>query len=160
MRPRIAVLVLTLALAAIAPGVLAAEPPTPNGPTPNGPTPNGPTPDGPVKVWLGPEGEKITVVPLKPAARNLVAIKFENVEGPWNGKVLRHRREIMGADREDYPLDNAGSRYVSLTLRHGRWTAYPDAAPREIELRYSRKDSEQADPAQVARELTSAGSDK
>ncbi|HUP58144.1 MAG TPA: hypothetical protein VM598_11870 [Bdellovibrionota bacterium] len=102
------------------------------------------------KVYLGPEGEKVTIVPLEPVKSGDFLIKFEGVEGEWDDQVFRHHRNGSGS-REDYKLD--GQNYVSVTQRDGSMTAYPKGVSKDLSIYYSKKDSEKVQPKAILAEF-------
>ena len=92
------------------------------------------------KVLVGPEGERVTLVYLEPRDQNQVLVKFDNVRGEWDGKVVLHELKTSG-DKEDY-LARSEKHYVSVTQRAGSFEAYPKGDPKEIRLTYSDKESQ------------------
>jgi hypothetical protein len=114
---------------------------------------------GLVKVFLGANGEKATVVYLEPYKRNRVLIKFEGVTGDWEGKVIMHTRENRpGVD--DYRAFIDGQPYVSLVGRGGggrmRYELYvPGLASGPVAVTYDAEESKKTLGARVVYEFTS-----
>jgi hypothetical protein len=98
------------------------------------------------KVYAGPQGETVTIVRLEPAQSREYLIKFEGVEGLWDGKILLHRRSIQGeGEREDYRL-KADESYSSVTVRGGAIEAHPKGTRKAVPLHYSKEASANATP--------------
>jgi hypothetical protein len=74
------------------------------------------------KVFTGPEGIRVEVVPLKPASGNKVLLRFVGIGGPWEGKVLLHELEEHSG-RADFHTQNKGRGWNSLAARTGGWSS-------------------------------------
>jgi hypothetical protein len=71
-----------------------------------------------VKVFTGPEGEEIAVVPVEGGARAL--IRFKGVDGEFEGKVYLHDVHDLGERGMEYALRYQGRDYTSV-LVHSGW---------------------------------------
>ncbi|MES2949491.1 MAG: hypothetical protein V4858_13200 [Pseudomonadota bacterium] len=77
---------------------------------------------GAVKVYRGPEGERITMAPIQ--GSELFLIRFEGVNSPWDGKVVLHKQVDRGNDAADFWTDQAAARWNSVVRRGGLMTVY------------------------------------
>lgn len=112
-----------------------------------------------VKVFLGPNGEKVTVVFLEPIKRDRVLIKFEGVAGDWEGKVILHKR-VQDSWSDDYETAVKGERFVSLVGRSRQgvmsYKLYPLGIRTDgIALTYSAEESKKALGTKIVYEFTS-----
>ncbi len=118
------------------------------------------------KVYKGPEGEKVTLVYLEPSETGDVLIKFEDVDGEWNGKVLMHKRNIMsnwGPPQEDFATIVDDGSWVSMYVRGTRTDSNGDKYPNtevtakgghaEFRVRYSESESKATDAEAVIRQF-------
>lgn len=112
-----------------------------------------------VKVFVGANGEKATVVYLEPLKRNRVLIKFEGVTGDWEGKVVLHKR-LTAAWSDDYETMVGDTHYVSLVGRSRQgvmsYELHPLGVPIQgIAVAYSAEESKKALGAKIVYEFTS-----
>lgn len=70
---------------------------------------------GLVKVYAGPEGEKVTISELAQHP-GYVAIRFDGIRGTHNGKTLLHR-EVISGDRVEFWTEIDGKRWTSVNGR-------------------------------------------
>lgn len=89
--------------------------------------------DGAAKAYKGPEGE--TVVVAKVRNEDAYLVKFDGVQGEWNGRVVLHR-EAPAASGSDYFTDVSGARWVSIVVRNGETELYPHGGKGPIQIRY------------------------
>jgi hypothetical protein len=92
------------------------------------------------KVYLGPDGERITMLEVNGSSQMLV--QFAGVGGKWEGTTQLWKLETVGNDRKnvyfDIVVDQNPRRYTALVFLAGRWFAYlPERANRSIDLYYS-----------------------
>ena len=95
---------------------------------------------GLVKIYAGPEGEKITISELAKHP-GYVAIRFDGIRGAYNTKTLLHRELIQG-DRVEFWTEIDGKRWTSINGR--KQSGYADYEARmpgqsDIAIRYSGK---------------------
>ena len=107
------------------------------------------------KVFKGPEGEKITLVYLEPRDKNELLIKFENVEGEWDNKIILHQRVSLGGDKEDYRVKDSDPKkiYNSIVYRGYGYEVYLKGAKRKpLRVSYSEQDSKQVNVTEIVTE--------
>lgn len=101
---------------------------------------------GILKVYSGPEGERVTMAPIQ--GGDLFLIRFDGVAGPWNGKVLLHKRADRGNDAADFWTEHNGARWDSVLRRSGMTVFVPGATSRNgFSIGYAEKPSQEADSA-------------
>jgi hypothetical protein len=99
---------------------------------------------GAVKVYRGPEGERVTMAPIQ--GGDLYLIRFDGTSSPWEGKSLLHKRADRGNDAADYWTENNGGRWNSVVRRDGMEIYVPGYKPRKgFSVGYSEKLSQEAD---------------
>lgn len=79
---------------------------------------------GNVKVYRGFEGERVTMAQIE--GGDLFLVRFDGVSGPWNGKVLLHKRSDRGNGEADFWTENSGNRWNSIVARNGMEVYIPD----------------------------------
>ena len=100
---------------------------------------------GTVKVYRGPEGERVTIAPIQ--GGDLFLIQFEGVNSGWEGKVLLHKRTDKGNDAADFWTEHDGSRWVSIVRRSGMEVHVPGYKPNTgFSVGYAEKLSRDSDP--------------
>jgi hypothetical protein len=101
---------------------------------------------GMIKVYLGPEGERVTIGEVKGQA-GLFLIRFDGVRGDNNGKTMLHK-EVISGDRIDYWTEVDGKHWTTIAGRkyqgYSDLTAYVPKHPGEFAVRYSDVDSKTA----------------
>lgn len=101
---------------------------------------------GVVKVYQGPEGERVTLAPIQ--GGDLYLIRFEGTTSPWEGKVLLHKREDKGNDNADFWTEKDGNRWNSVIRRNGMEVYVPGyKSGNGFNIGYAEKLSRDADPA-------------
>ena len=70
---------------------------------------------GLVKVYAGPEGEKVTISELAKHP-GYVSVRFDGIRGAHNGKTLLHR-EVISGDRVEFWTEIDGKRWTSINGR-------------------------------------------
>jgi hypothetical protein len=95
---------LALVLAAIAAGRAQAE---------------GPVEPG--KVFVGPEGLAVTIVPLTPRADHKVLIRVTGSGSAFDDKAIPHTVEDGGGTRFDYATTYRGRHWNTINVRDGRY---------------------------------------
>lgn len=81
---------------------------------------------GMVKVYSGPEGERLTMAPIQ--GGDFYLIRFDGIAGPWNGKALLHKRADRGNDAADFWTEHNGRRWNSVVRRGGMRVFVPGTA--------------------------------
>lgn len=81
-------------------------------------------------VYVGADGQRITLAKVK--GKPYYLIKFQGVRGPWNNRVVLHRRDAAGSGH-DYSTAVDGRRHVSLVVRKPQgpaalWEVHPFGA--------------------------------
>ncbi len=100
---------------------------------------------GVIKVYQGPEGERVTLAPIQ--GGDLYLIRFEGTTSPWEGKVLLHKREDKGNDTADFWTEKDGSRWNSVVRRSGMEVYVPGyKSGNGFYIGYAEKLSRDADP--------------
>lgn len=105
-----------------------------------------------VKVFRGPEGERVSIAEVK-GQPDLAVVRFDNVSGPWNGRALVHsiRTTNQGQDAE-YATDRDGKPWSSVWKRSGGYSIFvPGQA--EFRVRYSDADSTGAKTEELLKAL-------
>jgi len=101
---------------------------------------------GKAKVYLGGDGEVVTVVPLEGEEPRRVLLHFVGTGTTLDGRTLLHTVRPGGRDGSDFVRDVDGDEYVTLTSRStwGVWKElelHPPSVP-SVRLGYSAKKSE------------------
>jgi hypothetical protein len=104
---------------------------------------------GKVKVYLGGDGEAVTVVPLQGDEPQRVLLHFAGTETKLDGRTLLHTVRPAGRDGSDFVREVDGRPYVTLTAR-ASWGAWKELelhppSGRAVRLGYSTKKSEDVD---------------
>jgi len=86
--------------------------------------------EGDASVYGGSDGRRITLAKVK--GKPYYLIKFQGIRGPWNGKVLIHRRDAAGTGHDYWAIID-GRRHVSLVVRKPQgpaalWEVHPFGA--------------------------------
>lgn len=68
-------------------------------------------------------GEELMLAFAKPGAHPFVLLKFRNVRGPWNQRVLLGLERNAGRGK-DYVIAEGGKEWVAVTERDGIYQAY------------------------------------
>lgn len=105
-----------------------------------------------VRVFRGPEGERVWIAPLQ-GRDDVAVVRFVGVNGPWNGRAFVHRvrSSNQGQDAE-YTTERDGKPWHSV---HKRGTGYSVFVPGQPEFRasYSDADSAAATPQELLKAL-------
>lgn len=108
-----------------------------------------------VRVFVGDDnGEQVTIVKLSPAEEHGYLIKFEGVDGDWDGAIVPHTLSEggTGGDKRDYKTRVAKREYVSVTGRSSGGSDVYEVHPkggRSARIRYSQRRTEQATEREV-----------
>lgn len=103
---------------------------------------------GLVKVYKGPEGELVTMAPIE--GGDLFLVRFDGIAGPWNGKVLLHKRADRGNDSADFWTQHDGVRWVSMAHRGQLRVFVPGTVSRNgFTVGYAEALSQKADKASL-----------
>lgn len=76
---------------------------------------------GELKTYRGGNGERVTLAPIQGSA--LFLVRYEGIEGPWNGKTILFKREDRGNGSSTYWTQFNGSRWNGVLDRNG-WKAF------------------------------------
>jgi hypothetical protein len=69
------------------------------------------------KVYAGPNGVSVTIVPLKTAAEQGVLVAVAGTGSPFDGKLIPHQI-VDDGDRTNYETTFHGRRWITLALRN------------------------------------------
>jgi hypothetical protein len=81
------------------------------------------SPVEPGKVFVGPEGLMVAVVPLRPRADNKVLVQVTGSGSVFDGKVIPHKVDASGGDKTDIETTYRGRRWVTIAVRDNWWQA-------------------------------------
>lgn len=84
------------------------------------------SPPGPVepgKVFVGPEGLTLAVVPLRPRTDKKVLVQVSSSGTLFDGKVLLHKVDDSDGRRADFATTYRGRPWVTIAVREGWWQA-------------------------------------
>lgn len=99
---------------------------------------------GSLKVYRGPEGERVTMAPIQ--GSDLFFIRFDGVTSPWEGKTMLHLRADRGNDEADFWTEDSGKRWTSVVRRGGMEVYIPGYKTRNgFNISYSEKLSRESD---------------
>jgi hypothetical protein len=100
---------------------------------------------GIIKVYSGPEGERITMADVK-GLPGTYLIRIDGVRSPINGKTMVHKEQQTG-DKFNYWTEIDGKRWNTITMQGGSYKSYEVYIPgfhNAIEMRYSKGKSKTA----------------
>ena len=99
---------------------------------------------GIIKVYRGPEGERVTMAPIQ--GGELFLVRFDGVSSAWDGKVLLHKRADRGNGNAEFWTENGGNRWNSIVSRNGMEVYVPGyKASNGFSVYYDEKLSQSAD---------------
>jgi hypothetical protein len=98
---------------------------------------------GLVKVYAGPEGERVAVADI-PAHKGAYAVRVTGVRSKINDRTFVHL-EMPNNNGADYVAEIDGNRWNTLTSRGGGWILYAPTVRNDIRLVYSEKDTKAFD---------------
>jgi hypothetical protein len=78
----------------------------------------------PGKMFVGPEGLTVAVVPLKPRADNKVLVQVMGSGTVFDGKAILHTVEGAGSNRADYQTTYHGREWHTLVVRDGVYSLH------------------------------------
>jgi hypothetical protein len=112
--------------------------------------------EGPASVYGGADGRRITLAKVK--GKPYYLIKFQGFRGPWNGKVVIHRRDAAGTGHDYWTLLD-GRAYVSLIVRKASgpaalWEVHPYGAKGGFRVTLDPAATKAAKPQALLAELT------
>ena len=67
----------------------------------------------------------------------MVLIRFEGVDGPWNGTVILHRRSERDHDEADFWTETDGKKWVSIVQRQSMEVTVPGYRPNGFSIHYA-----------------------
>lgn len=108
--------------------------------------------EGSPKVYAGANGEKVTVLRLKPRASNKVLLAFDGTDSALDGKILAHE-VVEAGNKADFKRKEKGHDYVRLTARESwsssrQFTLYLPTN-RDVSIAFDEKKSEGVDAAKL-----------
>ena len=93
-----------------------------------------------VKVFRGPEGERVSIALVK-GQEEMAVVRFDNVTGPWNSKAFLHRvKNSQQGENADYTTERDGKPWTSVVKRGGSYSIFVPGQP-EFRAGYSDADS-------------------
>jgi hypothetical protein len=78
----------------------------------------------PGKVYVGPEGLTVAVVPLKPRADNKVLVQVTGSNTVFDGKAILHTVDGADTSRADYQTTYHGREWHTVVVRDGVYSLY------------------------------------
>lgn len=103
---------------------------------------------GIVKVYSGPEGERITLADVV-GTPSAFLLRIDGVRSPMNGKTMVHKEQPSG-DGFDYWTEIDGKRWTTVTVRGGGYKNYSVYVPGirdSISVSYNERESKAASSA-------------
>jgi hypothetical protein len=76
----------------------------------------------PGKLFVGPEGMTVAIVPLKPRGDRKVLVQVTGSGSPFDGKALPHTVEDSGGSRVNYETTYRGRAFITIAVRDGRYS--------------------------------------
>ena len=76
-------------------------------------------PVGAGKVFVGPEGLTVTIVPLRPPVDGKVLVQFAGSGTVFDGKVIPHTVDAVDAGKTNYETTYHGREWVTIAVRDG-----------------------------------------
>jgi hypothetical protein len=108
--------------------------------------------EGSPKVYTGANGERVTVLRLRPRSAGKVLLSFEGTDTALDGKILAHEVTESG-NKADLKRIEKGRDYVRLTARETWWSSQQFSLylepNRDVPIRYDEKKSEGVDAAKL-----------
>lgn len=104
------------------------------------------------KVYSGPEGEEVAVVPLSPRSENKFLIRVKGTGSEFDGKVLPYELtdESSGSTtRLRYATEYQGRGYSTLHARNSSYELYVPGRKQSIRLAYDEKKTAALKPEEV-----------
>ena len=104
-----------------------------------------PVPSGPVRVYTGPDGEKIGLVEVEKSTKILV--HYQDIGGGMERQTRLYNLEDLGnGDRAATYQTKRGSKMIAhyvLQFKRGHWTFFhPEKENTEFKIEYSKQESE------------------
>jgi hypothetical protein len=78
----------------------------------------------PGKLFVGPEGMTVAIVPLTPRADHKVLVQVNGSGTAFDGRALPHTVEDGGAARTNYETTYRGRAFNTVVVRDGRYSVY------------------------------------
>ncbi|MHB8876999.1 MAG: hypothetical protein ACYC8T_25160, partial [Myxococcaceae bacterium] len=78
--------------------------------------------EGSPKVYVGANGERVTVLRLKPRSASKVLLAFEGTDSALDGKILAHE-VVEAGNKADIKRKEKGRDYVRLAARETWWSS-------------------------------------
>ncbi len=114
---------------------------------------------GAPRIFLGPEGRRLTVIALAPPEEARFLIHFEGCGGPWEAKSILHER-VRHASGDEYIVSlGKKKRFTSLRSKSTGWSGWTEVTAEAygtgeaLPYAYSEKESKKLDAARVTKLL-------
>jgi hypothetical protein len=108
---------------------------------------------GLIKVYKGPEGQKLTIGEL-PNNAGYYLVRFDGISGSYNGKTLLHKKETAG-ENVTYWTEVNGKRWNSVVGRmrsgYSDFSSFLPGSTDEISIGYSEGESKSAKALDLTR---------
>ena len=82
------------------------------------------SPVEPGKLFVGPEGMTVAIVPLKPRTERKVLVQVTGSGTAFDGKALPHTVEDSGGTRVNYETTYRGRAFNTVVVRDGRYSVF------------------------------------
>lgn len=103
---------------------------------------------GPIKVYSGPEGERVAIVRYGKPADNQVLLQIKGIDHEWNDQVFLATRQEVGDNRVEISFQVDGKPYYVVVGREmwGRmtWALFLKGTNRSVELTFNDELTEKA----------------
>jgi hypothetical protein len=76
----------------------------------------------PGKLFVGPEGMTVAIVPLKPRSDHKVLVQVTGSGTAFDGKALPHTVDDSGGTRVNYETTYRGRAFITIAVRDGRYS--------------------------------------
>jgi hypothetical protein len=96
-------------------------------------------PAAPNKVFAGPEGLTVAVVPLPPPAVNQVLVQVTGSGTVFDGKAIPHQVEMVGTGKSNFETTYHGRAWNTIVLRDGSYSIYLPGRRDDLQVRFDEK---------------------
>jgi hypothetical protein len=104
------------------------------------------------KVFVGPEGEEVAVVPLAPRSNKKYLLRVQGTGSEIDGKVLPFElndSSSMSSEQHSYKTQWRGRGYTVLYMRNSKYELYVPGRSKEIRVTFDEKRSKALDAEDV-----------
>lgn len=88
------------------------------------------------KVFTGPEGEEVALVPLTPRSAGKFLVRVQGTGTEFDGMVLPHDSHDSGRAQVNYSTQRQGRGYATLLMRNSRYELYVPGRRDGIPVKY------------------------